>query len=181
MLKKCASKRGMTLMELLCAIAILALLGAAVAFALPSTVRTYNNVTSGSEASVLCSTLSEAVAEELRFASDIKLLSDGSVNYNSQRFGTRIKLSFINVKDDIYIAAESGEGADKKQFPLISYAAYTSGLRLNTDNNASRIVYIPEKKLFYVALTVYNAQTKKNVWNEFYVRPLNPPQNLDAS
>lgn len=177
MRKKCSSSRGMTLMEILCAIAVLGLLTGAIAFALPSTVRTYQSITTGSEASVLLSTLNTALSEELRYASDIHVTEAGALEqYSSERFGNAVKITFVtNAQEQVYIGVEQKQD-DQSVFPLISQRAYTSGLSLYAENDASRIVYLPEKKLFYVALTVYNKNTERYVWNEFYVQPLNAPK-----
>ncbi|MDO5111468.1 MAG: type II secretion system protein [Clostridia bacterium] len=183
MKKKLRSRRGMTLMEILCAVAVMGLLTAAIAFSLPAVTSTYRNLTSGAEATVLCSTLSEAVAQELRFASNIRSASGafasdgGAFIYDSQRFGPNVQLTLCDIDDVACVAARSAKDTDIV-YPLISVGAYTSSLEFSGEN-ATRFVYLPEKKLFYVALTVYNAQTQSHVWNEFYVRPLNPPAQSD--
>ncbi len=181
MRKKLRSKRGLTLMEVLCAIAVMGLLTTAIAFALPATASTYKNLTSGAEASVLCSTLSEAVSQELRFASNIRPLpgasfasEGGPFLYDSQRFGPGVQLTVqtIGNVDCVALAAAADDSA--QPLPVVSTGAYTSNLKMQGGSD-TRFVYLPEKKLFYVALTVFNAQTQSYFWNEFYVRPLNPP------
>lgn len=185
MRKKLRSQRGMTLMEVLCAIAVMGLLTAAIAFALPATASTYKSLTSGSEASVLCSTLSEAVSQELRFASNIRPLPGASFAdagspflYDSQRFGPSVQLSVCTIDNVACVALQSAQDKDAAPVPLISAGAYTNSLA-SQGGSDTRFVYLPEKKLFYVALTVFNPQTQSYVWNEFYVRPLNPPADVD--
>ena len=68
MRRKLRSKGGFTLTELLTAVAILGLIAAALGVGLPTAVRAYRQVTAGAEAQVLCSTLSTAIADELRYA-----------------------------------------------------------------------------------------------------------------
>ena len=152
MRRKLCAKRGMTLMEVLCAIAVMGLLTAAIAFALPATAATYQSLTSGAEAAVLCSTLSEAVAQELRFAANIKSPSGsfaadgGPFVYDSQRFGPGVELTLCDMDGVVCVAAQSAADA-AVVYPLISTGAYTSNLEAHGEN-ATRFVYLPEKGLF---------------------------------
>lgn len=79
----------MTLMELLAATAILALLGLILNAGLNMALRSYRDVTARSEAELLLSTAVDAVADDLRYARNVEGV-DGVANnftYTSDSFG----------------------------------------------------------------------------------------------
>lgn len=142
MKKKLTSQRAFSMMELLIAVAVLSILCASLGLVLPATLQSYQDVTRGSEAAVLCSTLSEAVAEELRYATSCGQLAgaltivDSSGNtslpmnttktlaYDSQRFGPSVELGAEKEDDTVRLIVTR----ETKKYPLVSVKAYSKGL-----------------------------------------------------
>ena len=62
----------MTLVELLCALAVVLLVSAGMVLGVSLAVRSYERSVAGSEAQVLCSTLETIVSDELRYAGTLK-------------------------------------------------------------------------------------------------------------
>ena len=69
---KLSSRRGVTLTEMLVAVAVLGLVTLAVAVGISSSLRVYNRSVALSDAQTLSSTLSQALMDELRYARDIE-------------------------------------------------------------------------------------------------------------
>ena len=91
MRRKLRSKGGFTLTELLTAVAILGLIAAALEVGLPTAVRAYRQVTASAEAQVLCSTLSTAIADELRYAAAPRE-NGGAAQVDSAAFGRNVSV-----------------------------------------------------------------------------------------
>ncbi len=70
---------GMTLVELLCALAVVLLVSAGMVLGVSLAVRSYERSVAGSEAQVLCSTLETIVSDELRYAGTLKYDEGGKV------------------------------------------------------------------------------------------------------
>ena len=68
MRKKLKSQRGLTLVETLCAVVILILLGLILNAGLQLSVRAYDDMTAETETELLLSTAADALADVLRFA-----------------------------------------------------------------------------------------------------------------
>ena len=117
MRRKLRSQKGFTLTEALVAVAILGLIGVALAAGIPTAVRVYRSVTLNAEANVLCSTLSTAIADELRFAERIAEKGD-TVQFQSATFGPNACF-YVNENGHIQIGEQD----------LLSVKAYTGNLR----------------------------------------------------
>ena len=78
-LRPTMSSRGLTLVETLCAVAILVLLGLLVNTGLNLAMRGYRELTAQSELELLGSTLTSALADELRYAREVETEAEGSV------------------------------------------------------------------------------------------------------
>ncbi|MEG2989475.1 MAG: prepilin-type N-terminal cleavage/methylation domain-containing protein, partial [Oscillospiraceae bacterium] len=85
MTKKLRSQKGFTLSELLVTLAILGVLTLAIAVGISSATTVYRQSVTLSESGVLASTLSQAVADELHYAQDIR--GTDTVTYTSQTYG----------------------------------------------------------------------------------------------
>ena len=72
MTRKWKDSRGLTLVETLCAVAILVLLGLLVNTGLNLAMRGYRELTAQSELELLGSTLTSALADELRYAGRLR-------------------------------------------------------------------------------------------------------------
>lgn len=92
MRKKLASKKGFTMTELLITMAILALIGVSVGVGITTAGRAYTDITASSEASVLCSTLSTELADELRFAEHVSVTPENGLTFTSRRYGPNVKV-----------------------------------------------------------------------------------------
>lgn len=84
MRKKLNSQRGLTLVEMLCAVLILLLLSLMLNTGLNMAMRSYRKLTAEAETQLLLNTLVDAIADELRYARDVTA-GGGTVTYNNGR------------------------------------------------------------------------------------------------
>ncbi len=156
---KLRSKKGFTMLESLAAVAIVALIMVAVGAGTTSSLSVYKQSTAISEASILSSSLFQAIADELRFAKDITTVSATDNNlstFTSKNYGE--KVSFSNTGGRVTIG-----GTD-----IVGEKAYT-GLQARAD-----ILY--SSGAFTVTITVTDP-TRGGVTSGsavFSVTPLNP-------
>lgn len=98
MKEKLKSSRGLTLVEMLCAVAVLTLLVLILNSGFHLALTSYRNLTIRSETALLLSTLSNALADDLRYARDIKtstddrLISYSSDSYNGDKNSTSLEV-----------------------------------------------------------------------------------------
>lgn len=86
---KLKDKKGLTLVEMLCTVAILVLVSMVMVLGVQLGVRSYAKSVSYSEAQVLCSTLTTTISDELRYSGTLKVDGSGSVTgFFSQQFGS---------------------------------------------------------------------------------------------
>ena len=78
---KLKDKKGLTLVEMLCTVAILVLVSMVMVLGVQLGVRSYAKSVSYSEAQVLCSTLTTTISDELRYSGTLK------VRRQRQRYG----------------------------------------------------------------------------------------------
>ncbi len=150
---KLASRRGMTLTELLAAVLILALVAAGTAAGVSASLRVYRRSTALSDAQTLTSTLSIALMDELRRARDPG--GSGTATFTSGVFGPNVSVE-TNAGGHITIGGQEliGSGA---------YAGMT----------AEAGVYYYDG-LFDVTIKVCRADTNEVLREAgFSVRPLN--------
>lgn len=142
---------GFTLSEALVALCILSLAAVALAVGVPAALHTYRAVTQRSEAAVLCSTLSTAVGDELRFAEN----PDASARFDSQTYGGNV--SFTAKNGRVYVGT----------YPLLSEQTYTSGLHAAVSVRFS-------DGLFQVSLTVSQGGAERALASaDFQISPIN--------
>lgn len=121
MKKKLCGQKGVTLVEMLAAVAVLSLLGVMLQTGLQLALKSYHTMTAEAETQLLLSTVSDAIADELRYARDIRLEDDGTFqDYTSVSYGRRTALK---VTDGQLIASPAGN--DKR---VISTGAYGNGV-----------------------------------------------------
>lgn len=157
--RKLHSRVGMTLTELLAAIAIMALLGTAISVGTSAALRVYRASTAVSEAGVLKSTLAAAIMDELRYATDID--ADASpVTYRSDTYGKNVSIT-VSTADD-----SKGQLLIKGQ-PLVGSKTYTSGLVVK----ALDIDY--REGVFTVTLTVGETDGEITSTAVFKIDPIN--------
>ena len=150
MKQKLRSQSGMTLSEVLVAVVILALLATAVGAGLPVALKAHEQVSVGSEASVLCSTLATAITAELRYAQNPDPETDC---FDSTVYGAG-----VCVQSDAGHVKIGG-------YELLSDLAYSSGLEAGATCNY-------DAGVFQVSVTVYSGG-QQICATSFTVRPIN--------
>lgn len=173
MTRKWKDSRGLSLVETLCAVAILVLLGLLINTGLQLAVHSYQDVTAQEELELLAASLSDALADDLRYATFPDTNSDGSLkSYHSGRYnvGTR----------ETELSIGTGDGEEKKDkgqlyandYRVLPSGAYGSGGAYIIPEDGLKITY--ENGLFTVDLTVKQAKGELSAHTEFTVRCLNP-------
>lgn len=120
MKKKLRGQKGVTLVEMLAAVAVLSLLGVMLQTGLQLALKSYHTMTAEAETQLLLSTVSDAIADELRYARDIRNENGAFKDYTSVSYGRRTAL---RVTDGQLIASPAGN--DKR---VISTGAYGNGV-----------------------------------------------------
>ena len=157
MKSKLTSQKGVTLVEAVAAAGVLAVLALMLHTGLSMAHRSYQQVTSQAESRLLLSTLTDLLTRELRFARDVTLLPDGTLDYyTSISYGRRTVLSL----DDQGQLLANGRR-------MLSTGAYGNGTG-QIENY--KITY--EDGVFHVELQV-SGVTGENQATSFSVRCLN--------
>ena len=175
MARKWKDSRGLTLVEMLCAVVILVLLGLLINTGLQLAVHSYQEVTAQEELELLAASLSDALADDLRYAkTPIKAArGDTLLEYHSERYNisgtTSTKLSIGK--------GEENGGKDKGQlyandYRVLPSGAYGSGGAYIIPEDGLKITY--ENGLFTVDLTVKQAAGDLFAKAHFTVRRLSP-------
>lgn len=174
MLKRKRNKKGFTLVETLCAMIMMVLVTSIIVGGLQFTTNNFSKMMSISEAQVLSKTLSTAVADELRYAFDIKpnqystYKGSSVVTYKSTNYGSEDDTfdPYIDVDQEghlIIIENDKIENSNK----LVSDKVYTYG---NTAN--IHIEYSEEKSIFSVKLEIFNSDKEIIKTTDFDVEPI---------
>lgn len=167
-MKRRARRGGFTLVELLCAIAVMLLLAALLTLGARSAVTAFRRSMEASQAQTLLSTLRTGVSDELRYAGTVQLAADGKpAGFFSQSYGE---------------AAYSGFSSDERGHVLLGGSkllpdrAYPHGLRAAVELTA----YDTATGTFTACITVYGAEDQIAAQTTFEVRQLNPAAVLTA-
>lgn len=157
--QKLKSRRGLTLVEMVAAAGVLALLGLMLQTGLFMAQDSYNKITGESESQLLLSTLTDLLSNELRYARDVVTGEDGRLqHYTSVNYGRNTTLS-LNENGQL-------EANDRQ---MLSGGAYGNGAyRIETWS----IVYDDATKVFTAHLKVTGHYSISNE-TEFSVRCLN--------
>lgn len=137
-MKKLRSRKGMTFVELVTALLIMALVALAVASGVTAALRHYNQSVEKADARTLCNTLSQAVMDELRFAQQIT--GTTAPSYFSMSHGMVVTMYVDDITGQIMLGDE---------MPLVGSGAY-NGMR-------TALSYTYGSGVFNVALEVYAA------------------------
>ncbi len=133
MREKLRSSKGMTLTELLVALAVVSLIGVSLTAGVNSAVKVYQDSTRLFEAETLCGTILTYLEDEFRFGRNIDTdPANGTVVFDSQAFGKGVRVIVGDTDDNdgkILIGKDKDSGLE-----LLSDRAYTSGLRVNECN-----------------------------------------------
>lgn len=171
MARKWKDSRGLTLVEMLCAVAILVLLGLLINTGLHLAVRSYRDITAQEELELLAASLSDALADDLRYARDPVTDDDGILQYyHSERYNEGDHTTTLSI------------GEDNRQLYASTYRVLPSGAYGNgayiipeTDGEGEPGFVIKyEDGLFTVDLTVKQAEGELFARAHFTVRCLNP-------
>lgn len=142
MKRKLADDRGLTLVESLCTVVILILLGLMLNTGLNLAVKTYHDVTADSETQLLLSTAVAALSDELRYARSVQVDGDRLKSYNSTSYGDNVTITYDT--GQIFVGG----------MRLLPAGAYRNGLYEVTQLD---ITYTDASSLFTIFLKVAEA------------------------
>lgn len=173
--KKLESSKGFSLIEVLAATLVLILIAAMLSVGIPGALNTYELVTATAEATTLLSTLSQSLADELRYATDIKLQNSDGVTlagFTSSVYGQEVKpVEKDGTIQMVHTRVPAGGGTPiTTHYPLLSEAVYTRNLQASI----SSITY--DGHTFALTVSVYlsastlNEQTEDVVLGETEMR-----------
>ena len=145
--------KGMSIVELLSAIAVMLLVTAVLVTGVRLGVKAYTKSVSMSEAQILCTTLTTAVSDELRYAGTINVDNNGNmISFFSQNgLGT-----FTSDEGIVQLAGK----------PILSKSAYPYGLK------AEVTVTMNSNRVFKAKVTVKSKNDIELSGNEFEVKPI---------
>lgn len=156
---------GMTLVELLCALAVVLLVSAGMVLGVSLAVRSYERSVAGSEAQVLCSTLETIVSDELRYAGTLERdENDRVVGFFSQNHPD------ANLQHSRFTTDDEGRvllGGQK----LLPNNAYPHGLRASVELTE----YDTDDRIFTAVITVKDRGGDTLAQTELQVKQLNKP------
>ena len=157
--QKLKSSRGLTLVEMMAAVAVLALLGLMLHTGLTMAQDSYYKMTGEAESQLLLSTLTDLLSNELRYARDVVTDEGGNLQrYTSVNYGRNTTLS---LNENAQLEANGRQ--------MLSGGAYGNGAyRIETWS----IVYDKAAKLFTLQLKV-SGRGSISQETEFSVRCLN--------
>lgn len=148
---KLKDKKGLTLVEMLCTVAILVLVSMVMVLGVQLGVRSYAKSVSYSEAQVLCSTLTTTISDELRYSGTLKVDGNGSVTgFFSQQFGSGDYTAFTTTPEG---HVQLG-GKD-----ILPAKAYPYGIKAEVKS----LTYDDVTALFTVQLSVKDSENKNTL------------------
>lgn len=161
MRKKLNSESGLTLVEMLCAVAILVLLVLLLSTGMQMALRTYRDIVAQSEVDLLLSTAVDAIADDLRYAQDVTTGADGKLSsYTSDSFGKGASIE-LNDKNQIVVNG----------MRLLPTGAYGLNEAYRVDKEKMSIQY--NEPDFTIALKVVTKDEKISAETSVTVRCLN--------
>ena len=80
------NQSGFMLVEMLCAVLVLGILGLLLNSGMMMAMRNYHELTAASEVQVLLSTLADALIDDLRYARDVQVVGDDLQSYASDSY-----------------------------------------------------------------------------------------------
>lgn len=171
MSKKLRDEQGLTLVELLCVIAILMLLGLMMNTGMQMAVRSYQDVVAQSEVQLLLSTLSDALADDLRYARDVETGAGGTLlSYSSDSYNSGGRAS-LEVGGNGQVTA-----GGKRVLPA---GAYGNGA-YEVQNMSITYEARADESFFTIELKVGQAEGNISAEAEFTVRCLSGPKPGNA-
>lgn len=182
MKKKLKNSAGFSLVEMLCAVAVLMLLCVMLNSALSVAMKTYFDLTAESETQLLLNSLTNAIAGELRYAYGVKGTENPTYNpYAPVDNPTDTRSLNLKLQDGRVLVAGGPDG-DKDLLPIEKNGrggAYKNG---DYQVDEMKIVYDESSACFTVNLKVswkdsgISAQTPED---GVVIRCLNPPEESE--
>ena len=154
---KIKSKKGFTLVEMLCAVIVLLLITSLMAVGVQLAVRSLRTLVMDSESQVLCSTIRASVSDELRY-SGTTTVSGGNISFFSQNYGEGVEYS-TNEDGQILL------GGNK----ILSSKSYTYDMRASVTLKS----YDSTSKIFSVSVKVTDSDGNLLASSDFQVQRLN--------
>lgn len=158
MRKKLKSRSGLSMVEMLAAVFILALLALVLHTGLQAAMESYHGSVAASETQLLLSTLSDALSDDLRYARQVELGPDGTLrSYHSDSYGEGTTLTL---------------GGDGQVYAhgmrLLPPGAYRNGLYL-----VERMAVTYQDGCFTIDLKVREAKGSIHAETQLTIRCLN--------
>lgn len=157
MMKKIKSEAGLTVVEMLAAVMVLVLLSLMVGTGISMTMHAYETVVAQSEAELLLSTAIDALADDLRYAWNVKpdsSLDKTNFTYSSDSYDKDV---WLDVDSDDKIIARNGkeDKTDYQQVLSINAGAYGSSKSYKEYRIDDMFIdYKPDKNTFTIHLKV---------------------------
>lgn len=162
-MKKLREKRGMTLIEMLCAVLLLLIMSGMLTLGVSFAVRTYRDSMQSSQAQELCSTITAAISDKLRYC--------GSVSKNGDSIFIQDVGSVSSGEGEIFSLNESGEitldAAGTKK--LLGSRSYPRGLRVEE----LRMTYDSDSGIFSVSFRITDGGDRELAGSDFDVKRIN--------
>lgn len=190
MVQKAHDDKGLTLVEMLCATLILIMLTLMLNTGMQLAMESYRSMVMYSEVNLLLSSLSDVVADELRYASNAAQTPDTvspNVTYNSLLYGQGTKLSVGDGtggrnKGQIYaVVPDSTDSTVSNAFPVLPDASYggQSWIYGVSPADGMSITYDVSGQSFEVKIKVSEMQADGtfsglSAEQTFHIRCLNP-------
>lgn len=179
MRRKVKDNSGLTLVEMMCAVLILVLLSLMLNSGLSMAIKTYQGITAESETQLLLSSLSDALADKLRYC---VVYVDDAGDYRSSSIGE------VQAAGGKIVVHGPDTGAAKSLLPDGAYGNpdgfYKGNYQVTmgsaapggADSATLRETYQKDTNSFAVRLTVKDVNLNITKTRELTVRCLNPPK-----
>ncbi len=154
---KIKSKKGFTLVEMLCTVIVLLLITLLMAVGVQLAVRSLRTLVMDSESQVLCSTIRASVSDELRY-SGTTTVNGGNISFFSQNYGEGVEYS-TNEDGQILL------GGNK----ILSSKSYTYDMKASVTLKS----YDSTSKIFSVSVKVTDSDGNLLASSDFQVQRLN--------
>ena len=184
MRRKVKDNSGLTLVEMMCAVLILVLLSLMLNSGLSMAIKTYQGITAESETQLLLSSLSDALADKLRYC---VVYVDDAGSYHSSSIGE------VQAAGGKIVVHGPDTGAAKSLLPDGAYGNpdgfYKGNYQVTmgsaapggADSATLRETYQKDTNSFAVRLTVKDVNLNITKTRELTVRCLNPPKEAEET
>ena len=161
--KKLDKNRGFTMVELLCALAVLILLTSCVIVGVNMSTKSFDSITKATNAKELSDVLNALIADELRYASQIKTDEVGNLTYRSITQGSNSRM----ICENGYVFVQDSKG---EKWNIVSHDMYSNGCKVSSLS----ITYTPETKIFDVSVTIVDAAGNSILTDAFQIEAIKP-------